>query len=627
MKSFIVVLILILFTSGFAQLAYHHGNKSGYTNIISTTGAAYDVLEYRLEINILPEKKSIAGRNTIFLKTLEQIDEIIEIDFIGLNTDSVESGGQKLNFSQTANTLQIEIPQAILSGDTVQFDVYYHGEPDKGLYFRQNSFGDTVIYSHSEPFDARYWIPCKDDPADKVLLETRITLPEKYIVLGNGVKLEEIVSPSGLRTTIWRETYPITTYLISIAAAPFHIVDRTYSWQQKMMPLQYYVYPQYIDQAEKGLVSSQKILDFFNTYIGDYPFFSEKYAMSAVPFREAAAMENQTATTMRDNIIDNEGVIAHELAHQWWGDALSPQTFGHIWLNEGFASYFDALFTEAEYGREAFLQQMSLYSSYIFQDGSLEYPILNPPAEYLFGRAVYFKGAWVLHMLRNLVGDATFQQINRMYYQLYNYANVDSDDFIQVCQNVSGQNLNWFFDQWLNYGGIPELFGHWEQRDDQVIISINQEQPQPVYQIPLEIRIVGQTRDTLFVLPVTSKNTVEYLRFDDMILRMEIDPENKILQRNNGPVFFIPSTTELTRMYPNPFNNTLSIEYYVNRPQQVMIDIYDRLGKQVTTLLNNIKPTGIHIVTWSARQHASGTYFIVLKAQNQTTVRKVLLLK
>jgi aminopeptidase N len=633
MKTTILILILfsfVPFDEVIPQDTYHHksaqnpfirkSNESGSTEV-------YDVLRYRLDVKIHPASNSIQASNIIQIRALDNIDNQINLNFVGLKTDSVLIDGFTTDFVQSTDQLSINLFQTISSGDSALIVVYYHGQPEKGLYFRTNSYGDTVIYSHNEPFDARYWFPCKDDPSDKAFFEFIVHIPEKYIPVSNGVIINEAISDDGIRTIEWWESYPIATYLVSVAIAPYIIVDQTYTWQQISMPHQYYVYPPDRSLGENGLASSRNILDFFNSYIADYPFISEKYAMCAVPFREAAAMENQTATTMRDNRIDDEGLIAHELAHQWWGDALTPQSFEHIWLNEGFASYFDAMFTEHQYGSDAFDQHMLAYKSLIFQDGSVDYPILNPPPEFLFGRAVYFKGAWVLHMLRNVVGEQVYQNIIRSYYNLNAYKNVDTDNFIQVCQNQSGQNLSRFFDQWLNYGGIPELYGWWQQNKNDVTFYIEQMQSEPVYHLQLEIQINGANKDSLIVLPLTSRTETIIFSFSERISNITIDPDNRILQRNNGPLYIIPTTTTLSRLYPNPFNNQITIEFQSDRTQEIVIELWDTLGKKVETIYQGKPATGVHNVIWNGKSNASATYFVVLRAQNQTDVRKVLLLK
>jgi aminopeptidase N len=633
MKITIHILIIFIcspFNSVFPQDTYHHKNAQNHF-ISEGEGSAfsviYDVLKYRLNVKILPASSSIRASNIIQLRALDNIDNQINLDFSGLETDSVLIDGLTTEFTQNADQLYINLLQTISSGDSAIIEVFYHGQPSKGLYFRTNSYGDTVIYSHNEPYDARYWLPCKDDPFDKAFFELIVSIPEQYIPVSNGVIINETISDDGVRTIEWSESYPIATYLISIAAAPYLVVNQNYTWQQISMPLQYYVYPPDRNLGENGLTSSRNILDFFNVYISDYPFINEKYAMCAVPFREAAAMENQTATTMRDDRIDDEGVIAHELAHQWWGDALTLKNFEHIWLNEGFASYFDAMFTEHQYGLDAFKQHMSAYKSLIFQDGSVDYPILNPPPEFLFGRAVYFKGAWVLHMLRNVVGEQLYKNIIRSYYNLYAYKNADTDDFIQVCQNQSDLNLSRFFDQWLNYGGIPELYGQWQQNKNEVTFYIEQTQSETVYHLQLEIQINGANKDSLIVLPLTSRTETVIFPFSDRISNITIDPDNKILQRNNSPLYIIPTTTTLSRLYPNPFNNQITIEFISDRTQEIMIELWDTLGKRVETIYRGKRATGVHRVIWNGRSNSSATYFVVLRAKNQTDVRKVLLLK
>jgi aminopeptidase N len=264
-------------------------------------------------------------------------------------------------------------------------------------------------------------------------------------------------------------------------------------------------------------------------------------------------MENQTATTMGDFVMDHEGTIAHELAHQWWGDALTPQTFADIWLNEGFASYFDALFTEYRYGKEAYKVQMNLFKSRMNTDGSLAYPILDPPEPYLFGNAVYMKGAWILHMLRSETGDSAFKQICRSYFQTYNYKNVTSADLIRITEEITNESYDKFFEQWLNYGGLPVLIGDWSQEKDKVTFGIEQFQQEPLYQFNLDVRIEGTINDTLITVPLTQKYSSRTVKFNDTVIRLVLDPDQKILNNNNSPLFYIPDDSHLLQIYPNPF--------------------------------------------------------------------------
>jgi hypothetical protein len=330
---------------------------------------------------------------------------------------------------------------------------------------------------------------------------------------------------------------------------------------------------------------------------------------------------------MGDFVMDNEEIIAHELAHQWWGDALTPQSFKDIWLNEGFATYFDALFTEHKYGREAFLKRMDDFFNYIISDPSLEYPIYDPPPEYLFGRAVYMKGAWILHMLRFEVGDEMFNQIIQNYYETYTYLNVTTAEFIDIVEQVSGQSFETFFDQWLNHGGIPVLLGSWEQENSRVNLLVNQDQPETVYHFDLEVLVEGVINDTLVVLPFSGRQTQKQISFSEPVSKMIMDPENKILNTNNSPVFYIPNQSGIIRISPNPFAEIVTITYQVEKADLIEITIVDVLGQVVDKLLHEKKTTGVHQVEWDGTRFASGLYFCVMKTTRSLDVQKLVLIK
>ncbi len=587
---------------------------------------AIDVEQYEINLQIEPETRQISGSVSVMFYAETGLTDTVELDFSGLTIDSIYHENIVTTYTRAANVLAIKLQSGIAAGDTSSVTVFYRGSPQRGIYFRQNEAGEVVVYSHNEPYDARFWIPCKDNPADKALMNMTVHLPPGYQVLSNGLLSGVSSGPLGT-VFVWRETYPIATYLISLAAAPYRLVESTYQDTEGTVPLQYYVYDGDQDRAGNALAVTVEMMQFFGDYISAYPFRKEKYAMSAVPFREAAAMENQTATTMRDNIIDNQEIIAHELAHQWWGDAVSPQSFAHIWLNEGFATYFDALFTEHRYGRLAFEQRMQDFSGNIYTDGSLDYPILNPPPQYLFGRAVYYKGAWVLHMLRNMVGDQTFREICRRYYQVHLYKNAITEDFISTSEVVSGQPLSGFFNQWLNYGGIPELTGSWIQKNRELEILLKQTQSEIIYDLRLDLKVEGSNEDTTIQVNLCTAADRWRVNFNETVHRILIDPENKILQRNNGPLYNIPNQTALIRLYPNPFNQRITVEYAVGIAEEIKITILNTLGQKVAELEHDKKNNGIYRVTWDGSPYASGVYICRLASKSQREYRKIVLIK
>jgi len=587
----------------------------------------YDVLNYHINLSIDPENMEIDGLVQIKLVPVVNIEKNLWFDFAGLQLDSVFVDSEKVLFGREGELLTIYTHSTIMAGDTQTVAFYYQGRPQKGLYFRNNAYNEPVVYSHNEPYDAHYWFPCKDLPEDKATSSTSITVPVPMSVLSNGALMRQSNAGHGFTLFAWQENYPIATYLISIAAGNYQIASDQFDWESRMLPLQYWVYPPDLDRGLKALSYTKDMLGFFSEFIGDYPFLMEKYAMSEVPLREAAAMENQTATTMGDFVMDNEGIIAHELAHQWWGDALTPETFVDIWLNEGFASYFDALYTEYKYGKEAYKQHMDTYKSKMNSDGSLPYPIYNPPGKYLFGNSVYMKGAWVLHMLRFEVGEAAFKNIINDYYTEYNHINVITENFRRITEKVTGRSFLNFFDQWLNYGGIPIIIGEWQQKDDRVSIILDQHQQDPVYHFNMEILIRGTSSDTLIVIPVTERIARQDVYFTDTVIEIVLDPEEKILNSNNSPIYYIPEVSKLLSTFPNPSQDRISIVYQISKKENVEILIFDLLGQLVTKLVDESKTLGVYQVEWRGDAFASGSYYCTMKTSDNLDTRKITLVK
>jgi aminopeptidase N len=587
----------------------------------------YDVLHYQIHLNIFPNTQKIYGNTVIKLKVLESPFDSIYFNFSGLSVDSIVCSNKQLSFKHEYDVIISFFSKRLMPGDSVEITIYYHGIPERGIYFTNNDYNDKLVYSHNEPFDAHYWFPCKDDPSDKALSDLSITLPGEYLVLSNGILMDESLTQSGWKTTFWRENYPIATYLISIAAAPYLIIERDFYWGGSSMPLQYYIYQQNREKAVKALESTEEMMNFFSEYIGYYPFIEEKYAMAEVPFKNVGAMENQTATTMNDKIMDDKNVIAHELAHQWWGDALTPYSFDDIWLNEGFASYFDALFTEFKYGSTSFKRQLEQYRSAIDEDGSLDYPVYAPPENYLFGRSVYYKGAWILHMLRNLVGDNRFKEICQNYYRLYRYSNVTTDKFIHICDSVSGKSLYHFFNQWLNYGGIPLLHVNWEQDKDKVKILIEQKQSEIVYQFDIEILLKGTKSDSLIIIPIGSKEESVEFKFSGTVLSIDVDPEDKILFFIYYSNIKIPRKPKLMEVYPNPSTSDVTISYQLDKIQHIEIEIWNILGQKVATVFKGHETHGYKKRSWQTNNIASGIYYCILHSVQGIDVMRMVIIK
>jgi len=613
--------------TGIKSYRYSGANQQMALNPARQAMDDYDVIDYRIDILLFPEIREIKGRVQIILNPLVPLANGLVLDFAGLQLDSAFIADQPVSFKREGEILTLFSGYTIMAADTQTVVLHYQGQPERGLYFRQNAGDETVIYSHNEPFDAHYWYPCKDVPADKATASILVTVPGSWQVLSNGRLTGESNAGPGLTLYSWREEYPIATYLISLAAAPYQIASDQWLSDTGPLPLQYWVYTQDYERGRLALHDCGEMIGFFSDFIGEYPFNEEKYAMAEVPLREAAAMENQTATTMGDFVMDDRGIIAHELAHQWWGNALTPLSFKDIWLNEGFATYFDALFREYNDGWEAYDNQMEALKTNMNKDGSLPYPIYNPPVQYLFGNAVYNKGAWILHMLRHETGDSLFRKICQTYFETYKYKNVVSTDFIHMTDEISGQSFGAFFDQWLNYGGLPTLIAQWSQARGKVTIGVDQFQEEPVYQLKLDILLEGNTKDTLITMDIREKFSSRTVPFTETVTRLILDPSGKILNNNNTPLFYIPARAGFLNIYPNPSRERVEIEYQIERPQEVEIIIFNILGQQVAELVREKRPTGIHRVVWDEQEAASGVYYCLLKTDDGRKTRKIVLIR
>ena len=349
-----------------------------------------------------------------------------------------------------------------MHGDTFSIEIHYEGTPKRaGL----SSFvfgeinGRSAVYNLSEPTFSSTWYPCNDLPDDKALADIYITNDSVYTSVSNGALVNEEIT-GGRKTFHWKILYPISTYLICLYSSVYvSFTDYYHSdISGDSLPLEYFLFPEHLENGKKDFEEHPKMMKFFSDTFGEYPFMKEKYGVAEFLW-QLGAMEHQTITGIGSNFVSGRrfftDIYVHELAHHWFGDAVGPKTWKDIWLNEGFATYCEALYDENKAGPNALRSTMlSKYSDNF--SGKL-----YDPGDDLFSKTVYDKGAWVLHMLRWEVGDSTFFKILRNYFEMYKYKSASTDDFKNICEEVSGKNLTRFFDQWVYTG------------DDQIKLNIN----------------------------------------------------------------------------------------------------------------------------------------------------------
>lgn len=475
----------------------------------------YDVKNYTLRFSFDIPQKLIFGKTEIDAECLSDTLRTIYINFTNdLKVNSVTLNGSPAEYEHTGDYIIIKTP-VMPARTAFVVGVDYQGSP-RNQGFDSFSFkefdGEPAIYTLSEPTYAPSWWPCKDLTTDKTEADIFITVPAQLTAVSNGI-LRSVEENDGERTFYWEVTYPITTYLVSLAIGKYDKWTETYSSLDGniSMPVEYYTYPSYTEKAKYDWRNTVDMIRFLSEKYGEYPFINEKYGMAMFGWI-SGAMEHQTVSSMGYRLVTGDGrfedIVMHELAHQWFGDAVSPGTWKDIWLNEGFATYSELLWEEHTRGREAYLLKARKEDR-----GSFPTTVYNPEG-FIFGRTVYSKGALVLHMLRGVVGDEAFFRIIRTYYEKYKYSTATTPDFVRICEEISGKDLGVFFDQWVYTGkGRPVIEYSWSTDGSvadgfQTRLRLRQIQDdREVYSFPFTVTVKDETSESDFAVEMNARST------------------------------------------------------------------------------------------------------------------------
>ena len=501
----------------------------------------YDVLRYNIALKLDPAKKIIKSKVEI---TFVPCANLSELQF-DLSSDMIVSGvkikDKEVNFSRSGDILQLS--NSFKKNDTVTISVVYSGDPSKKKNFffgRINKI--DLIYTLNEPENTRDWLVCNDTPSDKALVSIAITADTSLTSVSIG-KLDSTVtiSNTGERTAYWNSAVPLPTYLISFFSSRYQTGEATYisSTSGKSLPLYIYGLPWQRIKFAGILEDHKEFLRVFEKYFGEYPFPGEKYGVAAFLW-QYGAMEYPTVSGFGSRLIDDypaqQTVFVHELAHHWFGNSVSPKTWGDIWLNEGFASFCEWLYLE-EQGKNEGRDLISKTLVYAKEPNALKGALIAP--DDIFASRVYIKGAWVLRMLRNELEDKKFFEGLKEYYNTFKYRNASTEDLINVFERVSGRDLGLFFDQWIFSGeGVISLKCgdiQVEKRNGKYFVSVKTEQVQQenrAYNFLLDIKFSGEGKVEQRKARVTQKvQTLEFeLGFKPE--KYELDPDNFLLFRN-----------------------------------------------------------------------------------------------
>lgn len=457
----------------------------------------YDVQHYNL--HLIPDFDTQTMAGEVEIQALSTVDglQVITVDMGSrIEADVVMCNDVTVSSFHGNEMLEVTLDRVYNTDELFTIYIAYHGNPPKWTFNFAKHDGTDLFGTMAEPEGARQWWPCNDVPTDKATVTVKTTVPDWMFVVANGLLTENSDNGDGTRTITWTSNYLTATYLVAAAGTNYETIMYEYTpdGSTTSMPCPVYVYPELLENSQVGFEDTVSMIEYFSETFGEYPFLDEKYGQ--VLIAQGGGMEHQTITHINAAYLQNGGkpnsLIAHELAHQWWGDYITMAEWPDIWLNESFATYSDALYHEHAVG---FDYLRAIMNSYSFPDyeGSIYDPV------YLFDRIVYTKGAFVLHMLRRTVGSETFFQILRTYYQDQRFAfgNAATADFIEICETVSGQELDWFFQQWIYGTSRPTIQYGWDYAVSNTgtgyTTTVHLEQIQenlPLFKILMDVQVV-----------------------------------------------------------------------------------------------------------------------------------------
>ena len=496
---------------------------------------SYDVRYYNLDLVMTPASGLVSG--TVRMKATVLSGPLVAVDLdlaSNMTVDGVTSNGAASTWSRPPDLVTVDLDRAYLTGETIDVTVTYHGSPVGGSFGFQTVNGRMLIWSLSEPFGAREWWPCKDAPEDKAdSVDVRFTVPSGLITASNGTRIEATDNGT-VAVTRWRERYPIATYLVSIASYPYATsLDWYRPSPSDSMPIQFFNFPESVSSATPAQVKVKNMIAAYAARYGEYPFLAEKYGHAEFTF--GGGMEHQTCTSLGTY---NESVVAHELGHQWWGDRVTCRDFQHVWLNEGFATYSEALWSEANLGTAGYFDDINFNKYY--GPGTIFVSDLSDVNRIFDSNLSYNKPSWVLHMLRRVLGDATFFAALKQYAIEFGYSTAVTEDFRDVCESVSGRDLDAFFQQWIYGEYYPAYHYEWSAAAAgggyDVTLTLDQKQSWQLFTMPVDVRVTTLAGDVTFVVPDSLASQTFTLHVADPPAAVTLDPDGWILKTIESPV-------------------------------------------------------------------------------------------
>lgn len=502
----------------------------------------FDVTKYELWLEVDDVSHMITGTVNAEVTATDDLTEIT-YDLVGMTVDEVLFNAEPAEYEHDGEFLTIEFDE-INSGEQFTTSVSYHGIPQSSPGYGGGVFwNSSYVFTVSDPDASRYWWPCYDHPWDKAVADIHITSRDDWLVAANGIRTGIEDNGNGTTTTHWIGENPMTTYLVC-----FHISNFVEFEQSCILPsgeellIQHFCPPGQLNNAQSDFEDVPWMIEFFSGIYGEYPF--EKFGQCVVPMSIFSGMEHQTMVTLANYLVNGQGtyetVFAHELTHQWYGDCVAFLDFPHVWLSEGFATYSEALWTEEKYGFEEMKEYIigDIQGYYLNWAGGSNYTVYNPTFYNYFTPPVYEKAASILHMLRLSAGDENFFEILQQYFATYMHGNAVTSEFQEVVENVTGEDYDQFFEQWIFGSGIPSYEYTWFYNPNMAIPRIrtyiktsSSTETEFSCKVPIHVNFESGNTDTIIVESSADGELTQVMLSDIIFESVEFDPDSWLLDR------------------------------------------------------------------------------------------------
>ncbi|WP_428328204.1 M1 family aminopeptidase [Mucilaginibacter sp.] len=497
-----------------------------------TAAPVIDVQHYSFAIRINDDNDVIKGEAIVKVKFLKDAGSF-QLDLVkknskgkGMLVSAIKEGGKAVAFMQDSDA--VTISTKVKSNSLHSYTITYSGIPADGLIISTNKYGHRTFFGDNWPNRAHNWLPCVDLPGDKAPVDFIVTAPDHYGVIANGLKTEEKALPNHLKLTRWAETAQLPTKVMVIGVADFAI---DHPGDVGSVPVYTYVFPENKEAGFKNYAVATEILPFYIKNVGSFAYKKLANVQSKTIF---GGMENAGAIFYFENSVNSPGIeelMAHEIAHQWFGDAASERNFGHVWLSEGFATYMTNLYLENKYGADTLKKRLVGDRKMVFNFEKTRHTAVVDTAVksnymQLLNANSYQKGGWVLHMLRRKLGDSAFWTGIKKYYAKYNGGNAYTSGLQTIMEQASGQDLKQFFHQWIYTPGHPHLGITYKYEAENQTVTFQIEQKQDMlYEMPLQIAL----GDELKTINIKDKSTSIIFKIKERPYTVTIDPNVNLL--------------------------------------------------------------------------------------------------